>query len=71
MAYLTVDELRIQFENMAKSNHFSIERKFHGEYESTGRNPFILWAGYWECARLHGIIRPESCALDMNLITKE
>jgi len=62
----TVNELRIDFENMAMSNMFDIKRLPNGEYKSTGRNTFILWAGYWECAKINRIIDPESDALKMN-----
>ena len=63
---MQVEELRINFEKMAKSSHFDIERLPGGEYKSTGRNTFILWAGYWECAKKFGVISPDSDALKMN-----
>lgn len=64
--YKTIDDLRTQFEYMAMSNFFDIERLDCGEYRSTGRNTFILWAGFWECAKINGIINPNSSVLDMN-----
>ena len=66
MSYLTIDELRIQVEHMARSNMFDIQRVPSGEYKMSGRNTFILWAGFWECAKLHSVINPDSCALNMN-----
>ena len=64
---MNIDELRAQFETMAKSCMFDITRQESGEYRSSGRNTFILWAGYWECAKINGIIPPDSDALDMNI----
>jgi hypothetical protein len=52
----TLIELREEFEEMAVNCMFDIERNSNGEYENTGRNTFMLWAGYWECARINGII---------------
>jgi len=62
----TVSQLRGDFERMAKSSFFDIERLQNGEYKTSGRNTFMLWAGYWECAKLNGVIPPESGVLDMN-----
>lgn len=62
----TLSQLRSDFEHMAKSSFFDIERLSCGEYKTNGRNTFILWAGYWECAKSNGVIPPESSALDMN-----
>jgi len=64
--YISLEELRKQFEGMAMSNMFDIERLPTGEYKSTGRNTFILWAGFWECAKNNGIIDHNSDALKMN-----
>lgn len=63
---MTVNELREDFEHMAKSSFFDIERLPNGEYKSSGRNTFMLWAGYWECAKAAGLIPFDSSALDMN-----
>lgn len=62
----TIDELRADFEKMAKSSMFNVQRYSSGEYESRGRNTFILWAGYWECAKKNGIIPDDSDVLKMN-----
>lgn len=62
----TIGELRVDFERMARSSMFDIDRLPSGEYKITGRNTFILWAGFWECAKINGIIDTESCALEMN-----
>lgn len=51
---------------MAKSSMFDIERLPTGEYKCSGRNTFILWSGYWECAKRNGIINIESDVLKMN-----
>ena len=51
---MKLDELRAQFEEMAESSMFSINRNTAGEY--TGLT-FYLWAGYWECAVKNGIIK--------------
>lgn len=64
--YMTINQLRVGFENMARSCMFDIERHAGGEYKFSGRNTFTLWAGYWECAKINGIIDPDSDALDMN-----
>jgi len=68
MKELTLQELRVQFEDMAKSCMFDITRSQTGEYEYDGRNTFILWAGYWECAKINGIIPADSDALKMNAL---
>ena len=62
----TIQELREQFERMAVSSHFDIVRMDNGEYRTSGRNTFMLWAGFWECAKINGVIDPESSALEMN-----
>lgn len=62
----TVDELRQEFERMATGCMFDIERLANGEYKHRERNTFILWAGFWECAKINGVIDPESDALKMN-----
>jgi len=62
----TVNELRAEFERMAVSSFFDIDRLPNGEYKTTGRNTFMLWAGYWECAKANGVIPTDSCALTMN-----
>ena len=49
----TLDELRKEFEHMAKSSMFDIERNSSGEYKG---HTHTLWAGYWECAKANGII---------------
>jgi len=67
--YKTIDEIRVEFESMARSCMFDIERIGDGEYRNTGRNTFILWAGFWECAKINGIIDPDSSVLDMNKYT--
>jgi len=38
-------------------------REPNGEYKFSGRNTFTLWAGYWECAKINGLISSESDAL--------
>jgi len=50
----TIDELRVEFEEMAESKMFSIKRRTNGEYESMPT--FLFWGGYCECAKAHGII---------------
>ncbi len=62
----TVNELRDEFECMAKSCKFDIERLPSGEYKSAGRNTFIFWCGYWECAKINGIILVDSDILKMH-----
>ena len=52
----TLAELRKEFEYMAVRCMFGIERKDNGEYSGSGGQTFILWAGYWECARKNGVI---------------
>ena len=52
----TINELRAEFENMAMNNMFGITRNDQGEYIGT---TFCLWAGYWECAKINGIITGE------------
>jgi len=44
----TLAELRAEFENMAMSSKFIIDRNKHGEYPA--KATYFLWAGYWECA---------------------
>jgi hypothetical protein len=53
---LTLSALRIQFEVMAMTCKFDIKRNEKGEYPSDGRNTWMLWAGYFECAATNGII---------------
>ena len=62
----TIEKIRSDFERMAKSCFFDIDRLPNGEYKITGRNTFILWAGYWECAKANGVIPSDSSALKMN-----
>lgn len=61
----SIPELRADFERMAKSSHFDIDRLDNGEYKATGRNTFILWAGYWECAKQNGVIPTDSTINEM------
>lgn len=64
MEVKTLVKLREEFEHMAKSSMFSIKRNKHGEYMGT---TFCLWAGYWECAKINGIILGEDAdVLKMN-----
>lgn len=63
---ITIGKLRDDFEDMAQCCHFDIERHVNGEYKTEGRNTFILWAGYWECARMNGVIDKNSDPLKMN-----
>lgn len=65
---ISVKELRRQFEDMARLKHFDLERNCVGEYGSTERNTFILWAGYWECAKNNGIIPINSTVEDMHTL---
>lgn len=57
----TLAELRREFEHMAKNNMFGIGRTETGEYIGT---TFCLWAGYWECAKINGIIVGEDAIWD-------
>ena len=56
---LTLLQLRINFEKMARGKHFNIERNNHGEYTDKNRSTFMLWAGYWESAKANDIIDGE------------
>lgn len=56
MKIKTIAELREEFERRAKSDKFGINRNEHGEYKGS---TFYLWAGYWECAKINGIISGE------------
>lgn len=54
---MTLIELRKEFEEMAMNCSFDLKRnKKPGEYIGFGGQTFCLWAGYWECAKAHGII---------------
>lgn len=52
----TLGELRVDFEEMAQRCFFDISRNSNGEYIGSRGQTFILWAGYWECARKNGVI---------------
>jgi hypothetical protein len=52
----TLADLRAEFEHMAVSSMFGIERSMSGEYIGSRGQTFILWAGYWECAKSNGIL---------------
>lgn len=52
----TLQELRSEFEEMAVSCMFDITRTKTGAYTDRGRSTYMLWAGYWECAKINGII---------------
>ena len=59
----TLAELRAEFEDMAKNCMFDIERLPNGCYKDIGRNTFMLWAGYWQCAKINGIITGEEAEI--------
>lgn len=50
MIVKSLEELRIDFEGMARSCKFDISRMANGEYEHSGRNTFMLWADDGETA---------------------
>ena len=60
----TLIELREEFENMATDCMFDITRFSNGEYDDSGRNTFTLWAGYWQCAKINGIITGEDAKVE-------
>lgn len=62
----TLQELRSDFEKMAVYCMFDITRNKNGEYVDTPRSTYMLWAGYWECAKTNGIIEPHSDWIDSN-----
>jgi len=61
---LTLTELRAQFEVMAELNKFDVELDENFEYKTEPRNTFLLWAGYWECAKINGVIDKKSMWID-------
>lgn len=57
-------ELRCNFELMARSCKFDIELNSHGEYKSSGRNTYMLWSGYWQCAVDNGLLSGDAAHID-------
>ncbi len=67
---ISLTELRQQFEKMAKSSMFIIDRLPNGEYQNRGRSTFLLWAGYWECAVKNGIVVGDDRKIE-NMLTSD
>jgi hypothetical protein len=59
----TLDELRAEFEDMASFCMFDIKRLPNGEYQNNGRSTFVLWGGYFQCAKINGIITGEDAEI--------
>lgn len=53
-----LEELRVDFENMAKQKLFILDiNKNSNQYESWPTQ--LLWAGYWECAKINKIVEDD------------
>lgn len=60
-----LSELRKEFEVMARSKYFYLDRNNIGEYSNI--NTFLLWGGYWECAIANNLLlENQRDPLDMN-----
>lgn len=58
----TLQDLRTEFEKMAKSKMFYLDRIANGEYHKM--TTFMLWSGYWECAVNNKIITGQDAKIE-------